>query len=206
MNKKLFLFSIPFFIIGFLFLFRGCNPLKASFNIYPDRYIPTIQVYFSPDDDIRSILLKLINNEKIKISCAVFRLTEKNIAAEIVKAHRRGVKIEIVVDKDGFSGSYSKVLHLFKEGIKVYIFPPIKNSDIFDDHEDSKISSPYGALMHNKFFIFHSQETIFTGSYNYTKQAQDANQENVVIIHDKNTFEKYKKHYQILCSRSTAII
>ena len=51
--------------------------------------------YFSPDDDVRSVLLYLIAQETKSIRIAMFTFTEKKLAQALIDARARGVEVEI---------------------------------------------------------------------------------------------------------------
>jgi len=39
-------------------------------------------------------------------------------------------------------------------------------------------------------------ETVITGSFNFTKAAEEKNAENLLVIHDKKLAERYTKNWQ----------
>ena len=51
------------------------------------------------------------------------------------------------------------------------------------------------AIAHNKVMIIDG-ETVITGSFNFTKAAEESNAENLLIIHDKKLAELYTKNWQ----------
>ena len=40
-------------------------------------------------------------------------------------------------------------------------------------------------------------ETVLTGSFNFTKAAEDRNAENLIVIHDAALAEKYQKNWEV---------
>ena len=62
--------------------------------------------------------------------------------------------------------------------------------------------------MHNKFAIFaqnvKGKALIWTGSFNWTKSAHSANQENVVVLDSADIIESFRKQFKILKQRSKA--
>lgn len=162
-----------------------------------------IDVFFSPDDNVQQKLIELIQNETKAIWCASFRMTDKNIIQALLKAHQKGVSIIIVSDQDGISGMHNKLLYLFKEGIAIFVFPPLDEENLKQKRVRNKMLNQ--ALMHNKFFIFHHQKIVTTGSYNYTQAAHLHNQENMVTISHPPTFKKYIKQFEKLLQRSTLL-
>jgi phosphatidylserine/phosphatidylglycerophosphate/cardiolipin synthase-like enzyme len=50
--------------------------------------------------------------------------------------------------------------------------------------------------MHNKFIVI-DEDTIMTGSYNFTTNAEENNRENLIIIPNKIVAQKYYKQFNI---------
>jgi phosphatidylserine/phosphatidylglycerophosphate/cardiolipin synthase-like enzyme len=57
-----------------------------------------------------------------------------------------------------------------------------------------KIDSVH-AIAHNKVIVIDG-ETVITGSFNFTKAAEENNAENLLIINDKKLAEQYIKNWQ----------
>lgn len=172
---------------------------------------PYLLAYFSPDDNIKHELIELIKKENKKILIASFRFTDKDITKELINAYSRGVFIEIVSDKGCLGFAYSKMLLLHNIGIPIYVFPPF--TEKYMEYNLSQVEESSRevqkviatALMHHKFFLFEEQEILFTGSFNFTLAANNYNQENVLIVHNKFIFEKYLKQFSLLKNRSSRI-
>lgn len=92
-------------------------------------------------------------------------------------AFTRGVKIQIILDKSQESAHYSETDFFSQMGIPTYI--------------DSA-----HAIAHNKVIII-DNDTLITGSFNFTKAAQEKNAENLLILHDPAMIDLYKKNWQI---------
>jgi phosphatidylserine/phosphatidylglycerophosphate/cardiolipin synthase-like enzyme len=104
------------------------NNCKNNMNI--------LQSFFSPKDDILSIITYLINNEKMSIRMAAYMLTSYKIIEAIVNASKRGVIIEIILNTlDGVKTSEEQIKYLKNNGVRIFF-------------TDNKIT------MHNKFIIF----------------------------------------------------
>jgi phosphatidylserine/phosphatidylglycerophosphate/cardiolipin synthase-like enzyme len=162
---------------------------KNSTRLYP---------FFSPKDNIREIIINFIKKEQKTINCAAFRLTDPAITKELLEAQERGIKINLVIDKEGLSALHSKSLYLFTKGISIFVYPPI----LFDRTSDKQKRE---GLMHNKFICFESQETVITGSFNYTKSAQEINQENILVVEAKDIYETYTSHFEYLKTISSPL-
>ena len=70
-----------------------------------------------------------------------------------MNAHKRGVKIEVILDKSQGTQKYSSATFLYNQGIPV------------------KIDAQH-AIAHNKVMITDG-ETVITGSFNFTKAAEE---------------------------------
>lgn len=162
---------------------------KNSTRLYP---------FFSPKDNIREIITNFIKKEQKAINCAAFRLTDPTITKELLDAQERGIKINLIIDKEGLSSLHSKSLYLFTKGISIFVYPPI----LFDHTSDKQKRE---GLMHNKFICFESQETVITGSFNYTKSAQEINQENILVVEAKDIYETYTNHFEYLKTISSPL-
>lgn len=133
-------------------------------------------VCFTPGQNCTSMLVDAINKEKSTILVQAYSFTSSPIAKALVAAKQRGVDVKVILDKSQFKAEkYSASKFLDNQGIPVWI--------------DSK-----PAIAHNKVFVF-GDSTVATGSFNFTKAAQERNAENLVIIHDVGLSEEYKKNW-----------
>ncbi len=149
----------------------------------------SVRSYFSPDDNVKQKLLKLIKNEKKSIRAAIFILTEPDIARALSRAQKRGVKVELITDVGCLKERSNKMSMLCDSGCTLFVYNP---------PAPQKGSS----LMHHKFALFESPQVVWTGSYNFTKAASGSNQENAVSIADKKTYENFVRQFERVKERS----
>ena len=140
-----------------------------------------VQVFFSPRGGAQEALVATIGQAKDTIFVQAYSFTSAFIAKALVDAAQRGVKIEAILDKSQRSARYTGATFLKNEGIPVYI----------DDKH---------AIAHNKVMIIDGA-IVITGSFNFTKAAEEKNAENLLIIRDKemakvymDNLEKHKEH------------
>lgn len=117
--------------------------------------------YFGPDDNIRDIVIRELNQSEHSLKICMFTISDNPIAEVILNAFRRNVKVSIITDDGKIFDKGSDIQSLQKGGIEI------------------KIDS-YKSLMHHKFCIIDNYKVI-TGSYNWTKTAAEINNENIVI-------------------------
>jgi hypothetical protein len=135
-------------------------------------------------DNIRRVLAGLIRSEKKHIAIAIYEFTDSEIAQELINAHKRGVKIEVIANKvQRQSDKNKEIYRLAHAGISVYSWFPPKGVK---------------GIMHNKFAIFDSaldnRALLWDGSYNFTYAASTANKENVLVLQDYDLVATYRKH------------
>jgi phosphatidylserine/phosphatidylglycerophosphate/cardiolipin synthase-like enzyme len=134
------------------------------------------EVYFSPHGGCTDAIVRELNKAKSTILIQAYPFTSAPIAKALLNAHERGVKIEVILDKSQRTQKYSSATFLYNQGIPV------------------KIDAQH-AIAHNKVMIIDG-ETVITGSFNFTKAAEENNAENLLIIHDKKLAERYTKNWQ----------
>jgi hypothetical protein len=120
------------------------------------------QAYF---ENIQDEILKEIRKAQKNIYVAVAWLTDKVIFHELCDKAKSGVEVELMLVNDTINNEYASFQHtqLIDNGGKVFFVNPSKD----------------GSIMHHKFCVFDG-DTVITGSYNWSKKAQQ-NDENVVI-------------------------
>jgi phosphatidylserine/phosphatidylglycerophosphate/cardiolipin synthase-like enzyme len=141
-----------------------------------------IKVYFSPNGGCQQAVISEIKKATQTIDIAMYYLSSGSIARGLVQASQRNVRVRIVLDQSQEIVSSSKSGYLIKHGLQV------------------RYHLGFG-LMHNKFAIIDGKSLI-TGSFNWTLTAEEKNEENLLIITDKETIEKYEKRFDYLWDTS----
>lgn len=163
------IFFIIFNIIQLFNCFANCNFFSKS----------KVYIGFSPYDKTEKIILNLIKSCKSELLLAAYNFNNKKIYDALLKAHKKGVNIKIILDGKLFDKNKNKN-KLLKS---LYILKiPIKLNYSYN-------------IMHNKFIVI-DEESIETGSYNYTKSAPKYNAENIIILKCVPKIAlKYKKEF-----------
>ena len=60
----------------------------------------TVEVVFSPWGDAESVLLKAIDDSREQILVQAYLFTSKPLARALIAAHRRGVRVEVMLDAE----------------------------------------------------------------------------------------------------------
>ncbi|MGD0274748.1 MAG: phospholipase D family protein [Syntrophales bacterium] len=141
------------------------------------------QVFFSSYGGCTDAIVNQINNAKSEVLIQAYSFTSKEIALAIVGARKRGLQVEIILDRTNRSAKYSAADYTAHIGITSYI--------------DSM-----HPIAHNKIIIIDG-ETVITGSFNFTRAAEKSNAENLLIIKNRDlakvfldNWMKHKEHSQ----------
>lgn len=155
------------------------------------------QALFSPDDHLQDVLIDLINKEQASIHIAVFSFTNGEIANAVINAYNRGIDVCVLIDSSGVQDRFNKIERLRQAGIPVWVYKQVHTKGILTDK------------MHNKFVVFGNnllrKPLVWTGSFNFTKSAVEINQENVVVLDDRDIIERYNKQFTQLQKRCKSI-
>ncbi len=155
---------------------------------------PLRRAFFSPDDGIAKILIELIDSEQKSMRIAVYQFTDIDVARALNRAKERGVAIEIVTDPACLLDRFNKITWLQDMGFTLYIYNP--------DASKASLSNK----MHHKFVVFGKnvggKRLVWLGSYNFTKSANTANQESVVLLEDEALIVQFEQQFTRLKERS----
>ncbi len=135
-----------------------------------------VSVYFSPKGGGQQAIVDAIGQAKESVYVQAYSFTSAPIAKALVDATRRGVKVVAILDKSQRKETYTGATFLRNEGIPVYI-------------------DATHAIAHNKVMVIDG-ETVATGSFNFTKAAEERNAENLIIIKDKGLARLYMENWE----------
>ncbi len=138
---------------------------------------PNWSVYFSPKGGCTEAIIKELNNAKTSVLVQAYSFTSAPIAKALLNAHKRGVGVDVLLDKSQRKGKYSSADFLTNSGIH------------------TKIDAVH-AIAHNKIMIIDG-EIVITGSFNFTKTAEEKNAENILVIRDKVLVAKYTENWKV---------
>ena len=138
--------------------------------------ITKADVLFSPKDKIITTkIIPLIENAKKYIYIPVFFITKKEILNSLVYAHNNGVDIKVINDATNANTKYSIHKQLRKYGILVK-------------------TENYAGKLHSKAIIIDDEFSII-GSMNFSNNGEKRNDENVLIIYDKEIAQYLKNTF-----------
>jgi len=136
----------------------------------------SIEAYFSPGISCAVAIVREIGRAQQTVHVQAYSFTAQPIARALTDVEKRDVKVIAILDASNRTKKYSAADFLVHEGIETYI--------------DSQ-----HAIAHNKIIIIDGA-TVLTGSFNFTKAADQKNAENLLVIHDARIATKYEENWQ----------
>ena len=151
--------------------------LRAELNGLP------WSVYFSPHGGATQAIVEALNAARETVLVQAYSFTSKSIAKALVDAHQRGVKVDVILDKSNRSDKYSAADFVARAGIV------------------TRIDGAH-AIAHNKVMII-DDETVITGSFNFTTAAEREHAENLLVIRDHELAARYIENWRAHAAHST---
>ncbi|MBI4526494.1 MAG: phospholipase D family protein [Deltaproteobacteria bacterium] len=145
-----------------------------------------VQACFSPRGKCSSYIEREINQAQKEILVAVYAFTSDDLAWALIKARQRGVKVQVVLDREfDRENAGSKGPLLEKNGLAV--------KRVSGANAGRQERAP--GLMHQKFAVI-DRKALLTGSYNWTLSADNSNDENLLLFRDAGPLaEEYRKEF-----------
>ena len=163
-------------------------PNLSSFKIINDfilseYYTPKPSIcesYFFPNGANEKYVVNMLRTCKKSLDIAIYSFTLESIALALIEVHNRGIPVRVICDNECERKSTSKIKKLASVGI-------VCKTD----------NCSY--YMHHKFAVIDAS-VIITGSFNWSTQAVNHNQENILFFENKYLAEKYLEQFNKLWS------
>ncbi len=137
-----------------------------------------INAYFAPEDNVERIILRRLHRAKRSIRFMAFSFTSDRIGETVIRKHDEGLDVKGLFERSGSNSRYSEYVKMKIEGV------PVK----LDRNRNS---------MHHKVFII-DETTVITGSYNFSRNANRNNDENILIISNREIARIYLDEFRRL--------
>ncbi len=134
-----------------------------------------VRVLFAAEDDVAEHLVPLINSARESIRFMAFSFTHDDLGSAVLERARNGVDVMGIFETTGSETKYSELAKFYNAGLPM--------------RQDTN-----KGIFHHKVFIIDG-ETVVTGSYNFSNNADRSNDENVLIIRDKAIAAEYLKEF-----------
>ncbi len=134
-----------------------------------------INVCFSPEGRCENVAVKAIQSAQEEILVQCYSFTSKPISDALIRAHHNGIKVRVLFDRSQLKAPYSRIHQLSNAGIETTV-----------DY--------VSGIAHNKIILIDNSR-VLTGSYNFSKAANNKNAENMLLITDETLAKTYKQKW-----------
>ena len=138
--------------------------------------VANVRIYFTPGDDAQGVAVAEIGKAKASVLVQTYSFTSVPIAQALAEAHARGVKVRILTDRENESAKYTALDFLAGKGLEILV--------------DDKVR-----IAHNKVIVIDGA-LVLTGSFNWTKAAQESNAENLVVLPGREVANAYTANWE----------
>ena len=142
----------------------------------------TILVRFAAEDDVSTLLAELLGRAQSEIRFMAFSFTDDDMGGSILQQAKNGVSVAGIFEQRGSLTEYSEFPILYCNGLSVRL----------DGNPRT---------MHHKVLII-DRQIVVTGSYNFSSNADNSNDENVIMIDNSQIAGEYLKEFDRLWAES----
>jgi phosphatidylserine/phosphatidylglycerophosphate/cardiolipin synthase-like enzyme len=134
------------------------------------------EVYFSPSGGCTDAIVDALAGAKRTVLVQAYSFTSRPIAEALIDAKGRGVAVQVILDRSNLTAHSSA------------------DDDLFGSNIPTFIDSAH-AIAHNKVMVI-DDETVITGSFNFTRAAEERNAENLLILRSRDLAKRYTDNWQ----------
>ena len=133
----------------------------------------TLKLWLLPEDkEAEKALIQCITSAQKSVKVAMFTWTSTLFVKAVIAAHKRGLQVEVALDRQSCNGTSRKIAQLLhQEGISIF-------------------QNQGPGLLHHKFALI-DDKTLITGSANWTVNAFKRNAEIVLILNPLTAEQLY---------------
>lgn len=136
-----------------------------------------VEVFFSPNGGADDRIAELLSAATDRIDFLAYSFTSDSLAQALITAAKSGVQVSGVMEADQVESNTGGEFENFRNaGLSV-------------------LQDGNSGLMHHKFIIIDRSIVIF-GSYNFTRNAERSNDENLLIIHDAGLAQQFMQEVE----------
>lgn len=132
-------------------------------------------------NSIADQIIKDLDGARVSIHVAIAWFTNQRIADKLVEKFKEGLDVKVVYFRDHTNCKF---------GVDI------------DNIPYKAIRGTRGGTMHNKFCVIDNQKVI-TGSYNWSENAENKNDENAAVVYDNEFASDYSVEFKRLFASAT---
>lgn len=136
-----------------------------------------VEVYFSPDDGVAEHVTAALYEAADSVDVLAYSFTRDDFAEAMIDRARAGARVRVIFDAEQYAQNTGTE------------YDNLRGAGI-----DARLDGLPG-LLHDKVIII-DRQVVITGSYNFSGNAERANDENLVIIHSPEIAAQYLEHFE----------
>jgi phosphatidylserine/phosphatidylglycerophosphate/cardiolipin synthase-like enzyme len=141
-----------------------------------------MEIKFARSESVADVILGHLHDATSTIDAALYRFNHPGLAQAMEEVAERGVHVRLLVD-----GNKYKESRTTQELLADAKFP----------FRLAFGRQGRGSKMHHKFVVL-DQQTVLTGSYNWTHESEEENQESLLILREAYPVRAYSEEFEAL--------
>lgn len=142
-----------------------------------------IEIYFASEDDVIGQIIEEVNSAESAVRFMSFSFTLDDLGSAVMERAKDSITVEGIFENTGARNTGGNLVEMFCAGLDVRLD-----------------GNP--RFLHHKVFII-DDDTVVTGSFNFSASAVRRNDENVVIIKDPDLAALYLQEFRKLWDLSS---
>ena len=135
----------------------------------------SVQIFFSPEDEVMSRIIPIVRGAQSNVRFLAFSFTDQPLAQAMTDRASRGVDVSGVFEKVGSETESAQLRSLYCANL------PVRQD-----------GNP--RFLHDKLIVVDNRYVI-TGSFNFSANATESNDENVIIIDSREIANLYMQEF-----------
>ena len=136
----------------------------------------TVRVLFAAEDEVASRLVPLVEGARSSVRFMAFSFTHDELGAAVLARAQAGVDVRGIMETRGSETEYSELPPLYCSGVPV--------------RQDGN-----SRTFHHKVFVI-DEQIVVTGSFNFSANADESNDENVIVIYNSDVAAQYLAEFE----------
>ncbi|AFY46523.1 phosphatidylserine/phosphatidylglycerophosphate/cardiolipin synthase [Nostoc sp. PCC 7524] len=168
-----------------------------------------ITIHFSPISPIQpwnntsnGLIGEVLNSSTKSVDMALFVFSEQRLADILEKRHQTDISIRALIDTQFAYRPYSEALDMMGVALSEKCKYELDNNPWKNPITTVGVATlPKGDLLHHKFAVV-DEQTVITGSHNWSDAANHANDETLIIIENTTIAKHYSREFARLYTQA----
>ena len=142
----------------------------------------SVEALFTRRQSVAETIERLIEAASTSFDAALYRCDSERLAHALDEASRRGVRVRLVLDRGKYEESPAVQQLLSRDRFPFRL---------------SRGRNDAPSKMHHKFALL-DEMLLLTGSYNWTRESEEQNYDNLLIVREPEVIKAYRREFEAL--------